>query len=86
MGNVPAAPIQTRQAPRRVLTVFCNMSRAAAPPAGIFPAWVFAASGLMSVSEAPEAPRHLDVLPNAAIHPSEADPTQLKQTFSVCLS
>ena len=68
MGDVFAAPIQTRQTPREVLAVFCNMSRAAAPPAGIFLAVVFAVVGLMALpkaSEAPEAPRHLDMLPNS---------------------
>ena len=86
MGNVLGAPTQTRQAPRGVPAVFCNMSRAAAPPAGLFPSWVFAAPGLMSVHEAPEAPRHLDMLTDAAVHPPEPYLAQLKQTFSVCLS
>ena len=49
------------------------MGCAAAPPAGIYPAGVFATAGLITVPEAPEAPRHTDMFPDATVYLREAN-------------
>ena len=67
-GDVSAVPIQPRQAPWGLLTVFSNMGRAATLPAGIFLAGAFAAAGLIAIPEAPKAPRHPNMFPDAAVY------------------
>ena len=72
MGDIFVALVWTRQAPRWCPSVPVQVSRGAAPPTGIFPVGVATATGPVAIPKAPEASGDFDVLPDAALHLTEA--------------